>query len=81
MIHEILNTKLAIAHSDEVEMQCDASKNAIGACLYSNGKLFQCYSKTLPESSRQWTNFERELYAIACTLFRFKNYLLLKKLQ
>ena len=50
IIDEILNCKLSIVDSEQVEIQCDASKTAVGACLYSDGLLFQCFSKLLPES-------------------------------
>ena len=49
-----ISTKLSIVDSGSVEIHCDASKNAIGACLYSDKKLFQCYRRLLPTSAYQW---------------------------
>lgn len=72
IIKEIL-CKLPTLHAfdkqNEIEIQCDASQSAIGACLFQNKKPVYFSSRSLTESESNYAQIEKELLSItdACT--------------
>ena len=66
--------------SVEFILTTDASGFAIGAVLSqkreSKDHPVAFYSKTLTEDERKWHSYHQELYAIVCSVKRFRGYLL-----
>ena len=70
--NEIINAELVFPKDSELSIECDASKVAVGAVLKADGKLVKCYSEILGHSQKQWSNFEKELYAVRQALRSFE---------
>ena len=55
-------------------IQCDASKQGLGAVLLQNGRPVIYVSRTLTETEQRYSNIERELLAVVFALERLNHY-------
>ncbi|XP_062407384.1 uncharacterized protein K02A2.6-like [Sardina pilchardus] len=55
-------------------IQCDASKDGLGACLLQDGRPLSYASRALTESEKNYAQIEKELLAIAFATKRFHQY-------
>ena len=60
--------------SKPLTIQCDASKDGLGACLLQEGSPLSYASRALTESERNYAQIEKELLAIAFATKRFHQY-------
>jgi RNase H-like domain found in reverse transcriptase len=67
--------------SQEFEIQTDASKLQLGACISQNGKPVAFYSRKLQPAQTRYTTTERELLSTVETLKEFRNILLGQKIK
>lgn len=60
----------------EITIQCDASKNGLGACLMQEGRPIAYASRSLTETEKRYAQIEKELLAIvfSCRKFHFYIY-------
>ena len=58
----------------DVTIQCDASQNGLGACLFSRGEIASYASKSMTMTEAQYSRIEKELLAICFGLKRFHTY-------
>lgn len=62
-----------------VEIQCDASQNAIGCCIMQNKKPLSYFSRSLSETEQSWAQIEKEFLAVTESCKKFHNYIYGKK--
>ena len=60
----------------EVTIQCDASKEAVGAFLLQEGRPVAYASRKLRESEINWAPIEKEMLAIVFITQKFREYIL-----
>ena len=58
----------------EHTIQCDASKQGLGAVLLQDGQPVMYISRTLTETEQRYSNIERELLAVVFALERLDHY-------
>ena len=56
------------------ELQCDASKKGLGACLIQDGRPVSFASKSLTKAESNYSNIEREALGVVFALTRFHQY-------
>lgn len=61
---------------EEVTLTTDASKDQIGACLTQNGHPVIFVSKSLTPAEQNYSNIEREAYAVVWSVQRLRQFLL-----
>ena len=61
------------AKADHI-IQCDASKQGLGAVLLQEGQPVMYISRTLTETEQRYSNIERELLAVVFALERLNHY-------
>jgi len=59
----------------KVEIQCDASQDAIGCCLLQNKKLVCFLSRSLTDTENGYTQIEKELLALTFSCQKLHNYI------
>ena len=77
-IKEILSTTPGLRLFDpnlKVQIQCDASKTGIGACLLQEGQPVAYYSKALTPTEMNWFPIEKECLAVVCAAEKFQHYI------
>lgn len=75
-IKNLISEKSLLMHFDvkqNVQIQCDASKDAIACCLMQNNKPVSFASRSLNETEQLYAIIEKELLAItyACKKFHY----------
>ena len=78
-IKELCSTAPILAYYDvkkDVTIQCDASKNAIGAVLLQEGQPIAYASRKLRASELNWSPIEKEMLAIVFSTEKFREYIL-----
>ncbi|CAB4030793.1 Retrovirus-related Pol poly from transposon [Paramuricea clavata] len=63
----------------DAKIQCDASKNAVGAVLLQEGKTIAYESRKLRTSELNWSPIEKEMLAIVFSTGKFREYILGKE--
>ncbi len=63
----------------DVTIQCDASKNAVGAVLLQEGKPIAYASRKLRASESNWSPIEKEMLAIVFSTTKFREYIMGKE--
>ena len=59
----------------KVQIQCDASKTGICACLLQEGHPVAYYSKALTPTEMKWFLIEKECLAVVCAAETFQHYI------
>jgi len=59
----------------KVEIQCDASQDAIGCCLLQNKKPVCFLSRTLTDTEKGYAQIEKELLAVTFSCQKLHNYI------
>ena len=75
---EILSTAPGLRLFDpnmKVQIQCDASKTGIGACLLQERQPVAYYSKALTPTEMNWFPIEKECLTVVCVAERFQHYI------
>ncbi|CAB4026716.1 Hypothetical predicted protein, partial [Paramuricea clavata] len=81
-IKDLCCTAPILAYYDvkkDVKIQCDASKNAVGAVLLQEGKPIAYTSQKLRTSELNWSPIEKELLVIVFSTEKFREYILGKE--
>ena len=81
-IKDLCCTAPILAYYDvkkDVKIQCDASKNAVGAVLLQEGKPIAYASRKLRTSELNWSPIEKEMLAIVFSTGKFREYILGKE--
>ena len=76
-IKSVISSLPVLAYFDaksEHTIQCDASKQGLGAVLLQEGKPVMYISRTLTETEQRYSNIERELLAVVFALERLNHY-------
>ncbi|KAI5731889.1 hypothetical protein M8J77_017897 [Diaphorina citri] len=66
-----------LAHFDPtqtVQIQCDASKDALGCCLLQNNRPVSYASRNLTAAERNYAQIEKELLAVVFAFSKFHNF-------
>ena len=73
--------KAAFEHDvkKDVTIQCDASKNTVGAVLLQEGKPIAYASRKLRASESNWSPVEKEMLAIVFSTTKFREYIVGKE--
>ncbi len=61
-------------HTAATEIQCDASKKGLGACMLQNGQPISFASKSLTKAESNYSNIEREALGVVFALTKFHQY-------
>ena len=72
-IKTVISSLPVLAYFDakaEHTIQCDASKQGLGAVLLQEGQPMMYISRTLTETEQRYSNIERELLAVVFALER-----------
>ena len=75
----MLHSASTVAYYDvkkETTIQCDASKNAVGAVLLQEGRSVAYASRKLCKSELNWAPIEKEMLAIVFSAPKFREYIL-----
>jgi len=59
----------------QLEIQCDASQDAIGCCLMQNKKPLSYFSRSLSDTEKSWAQIEKEFLAVTESCKKFHNYI------
>ena len=76
-IKSVITTLPVLAYFDskaDHTIQCDASKQGLGAVLLQDGRPVIYASRTLTETEQRYSNIERELVAVVFALERLNHY-------
>ena len=76
-IKSVISLLPVLAYFDakaEHTIQCDASKQGLGAVLLQDGQPVMYISRTLTETEQRYSNIERELLAVVFALERLDHY-------
>ena len=76
-IKSVISSLPVLAYFDakaEHTIQCDASKQGLGAVLLQDGQPVMYISRTLTETEQRYSNIERELLAVVFALERLDHY-------
>ena len=76
-IKSVISSLPVLAYFDaksEHTIQCDASKQGLGAVLLQEGRPVMYISRTLTETEQRYSNIERELLAVVFALERLNHY-------
>ena len=77
-VKEILSTTPGLRQFDpnmKIQIQCDASKTAICACLLQEGQPVAYYSKALIPTVMNWFPIEKECLAVVCEAEECQHYI------
>ena len=77
-VKEVLSTTPGLRLFDpnmKVQIQCDASKTGIGACLLQEGQPTAYYSKALTPTEINWFPIEKECLAVVCAAEKCQHYI------
>ena len=77
-VKEILSTTPGLRLFDpnmKVQIQCDASKTGIGACLLQEGQPVAYYSKALTPTEMNWFLIEKKFLAVVCAAEKCQHYI------
>lgn len=60
----------------DIRIECDASKNGLGCCMFQDGKPISFASRSLTDSEKNYSQIEKEFLSIlfACKKFHFFTY-------
>ncbi|KAK2707590.1 hypothetical protein QYM36_015331 [Artemia franciscana] len=67
--------------SPTLELEVDASKHGLGAQISANGKIFAYASRLLSKSKQNYSQLEKELFAIVYGCRHYHHYLYGRKVQ
>ncbi|KAK2720526.1 hypothetical protein QYM36_004414, partial [Artemia franciscana] len=82
-LKESIVTNLAFfdSSSPTLELEVDASKHGLEAQISANGKIFAYASRSLSKSEQNYSQLEKELFAIVCGCRHYHHYLYGRKVQ
>ncbi|KAK2721303.1 hypothetical protein QYM36_003550 [Artemia franciscana] len=82
-LKESIVTNLAFfdSSSPTLELEVDASKHGLGAQISANGKIFAYASRSLSKSEQNYSQLEKELFAIIYGCQHYHHYLYGRKVQ
>ncbi|KAK2711196.1 hypothetical protein QYM36_012393, partial [Artemia franciscana] len=82
-LKESIITNLAFfdSSSPTLELEVDASKHGLGAQISANGKIFAYASRSLSKSEQNYSQLEKELFAIVYGCRHYHHYLYGRKVQ
>ena len=83
-VKEILSTTSGLRLFDpnmKVQIQCDASKTGIGACLLQEGQPVAYYSKALTQTEMNWFPIEKECLAVVCAAEKCQHYIYVREVE
>lgn len=59
--------------AEEIVIQCDSSKDGLGACLLQNGQPVSFASRSLTNSEKNYAQIEKEILAIVFSFQKYHN--------
>ena len=68
-------TQLTYFGDGTFEMYTDASKDAVGCTIYQEDKIIGMFSKRLDRSEKEYSIFQKEMYAIERALVKYGKYM------
>ena len=77
-VKEVLSTTPGLRLFDpnlKVQIQCDASKTSICACLLREGQPVAYYSKALTPTEMNWFPTKKECLTVVCAAEKFQHYI------
>lgn len=60
--------------NEEIIIQCDSSKDGLGACLIQNGQPISFISRSLTKTEKNYAQIEKELLAIVFSFEKYHNF-------
>lgn len=76
-IKEIISNATVLVPFDprkEITIQCDASKDAVGCCLFQENKPIAFASRSLTKTESEYAQIEKELLSVCFACQKFHNY-------